>query len=47
MRLFLVLFSILVALGLWVWATGPGTTLPLAVGAGSSAPWSGASPMFC
>jgi len=32
MRLFLVLFSILVALGLWVWATGPGTTLPLAVG---------------
>lgn len=32
MRLFLVLSSIAVALGLWVWATGPGTTLPLAVG---------------
>jgi hypothetical protein len=32
MRLFLVLFSVLVALGLWVWATGPGTSLPLAVG---------------
>jgi hypothetical protein len=32
MRLFLVLASIAVALGLWVWATGPGTTLPLAFG---------------
>lgn len=32
MRLFLVLASILVALALWVWATGPGTTLPLAFG---------------
>jgi hypothetical protein len=32
MRLFLVLSSIAAALGLWVWATGPGTTLPLAFG---------------
>jgi hypothetical protein len=32
MRLFGVLMSVVVALGLWVWATGPGTTLPLAIG---------------
>jgi hypothetical protein len=32
MRLALVLFSIVAALGLWVWATGPGTSLPLAIG---------------
>lgn len=32
MRLFLVLLSVVVALGLWVWATGPGTSLLLAVG---------------
>ncbi|MBO1078967.1 hypothetical protein [Roseomonas haemaphysalidis] len=32
MRLFLVVLSVLVALALWVWATGPGTTLWLAAG---------------
>ncbi|MDB5370128.1 MAG: hypothetical protein JWP20_1686 [Roseomonas sp.] len=32
MRVFLVCLSVLLALALWVWATGPGTTLPLAIG---------------
>jgi hypothetical protein len=31
-RLFLVVLSVLVALAVWVWATGPGTTLWLAAG---------------
>lgn len=32
MRLLLVILSVLAALALWVWATGPGTTLWLAMG---------------
>jgi hypothetical protein len=32
MRLLAVILSVLVALALWVWATGPGTTLWLAIG---------------
>jgi len=32
MRLLAVIASVLVALALWVWATGPGTTLWLAIG---------------
>ncbi len=32
MRLALVVLSVLGALALWVWATGPGTTLWLAMG---------------
>lgn len=34
MRVFLICLSILLALALWVWATGPGTSLPLALGGG-------------
>ncbi|EHL98428.1 hypothetical protein HMPREF9946_03579 [Acetobacteraceae bacterium AT-5844] len=32
MRVFLVCLSIVLALALWVWATGPGTSLLLAFG---------------
>jgi hypothetical protein len=32
MRVFLVCLSIVLALALWVWGTGPGTSLPLAFG---------------
>jgi hypothetical protein len=32
MRVFLVLLSVVLALALWVWATGPGTTLLTAFG---------------
>jgi hypothetical protein len=34
MRGLVVILSILGALGFWVWLTGPGTSLPLALGAG-------------